>query len=214
LPLKTVAFLFVTALSAMAGTNYVVDVTGASTTNAFSTTGETLLYASWTQTGPGFTGVDVLADLFDTSGSDGTGLAWLVTQVGTGTTSSDEVVGTAQFSIDITNTSPSMTTLFSGLTLGPGTYYLVIQNAAGTLAWVQDSTATPEAAGGVTVNPDEVNLNSPASFPPASTAFGTDTGKAANLLYQVTYTSAVPEPATAGLMLAALGIGALLLRKS
>jgi hypothetical protein len=177
---------------------------------------------SWTQTGT-FTGVNVYADLGeipDDSG-DATGTAYLTNQVGATATQATNGLA-APFSIDITNTSPELVQLFSGLTLGPGTYYLTIGLTNDELGWSGfffSPASTVTTASGVTANPIGECFGgtegecTPASYPPASATFTT---KASSVfLYKVTGTAAsgVPEPATAGLMLAALGVGALLLRK-
>jgi hypothetical protein len=218
---KTLAVLLAASFSAIAGPVTIVSVLGGSGGCLCSLSGTQPDYVSWMQTGT-FTGVTVQADLGEIPDdvSDATGVAYLTNQVGTGTTQATNGQA-APFNIDITNTTAALTTLFSGLTLGPGTYYLTINLTDDALGWEGfnfSPASTVTTASGVTANPigecfgGTLGSCTPASYPPASATFTT---KASGiLLYQVTGTaSGVPEPATAGLMLAGLGIGALLLRK-
>jgi hypothetical protein len=220
---KALAVLLAASFSAVAGPVTIVSVLGGGGGCLCSLSGTQPDYVSWTQNGT-FTGVTVQADLGEIPGDVGsaTGVAYLTNQVGTGTTSSNQVAGTSPFSISITNTTAALTTLFSGLTLGPGTYYLTINLTDDAFGWEGFATSpssTVTTASGVTANPigecfgGTSGSCTPASYPPASATFTTKSP--AFLLYQVTGTAAsgVPEPATAGLMLAALGIGVLLLRR-
>jgi hypothetical protein len=75
-----------------------------------------------------------------------------------------------------TNGADAVVTLFSGLTLGPGAYYLTI-NGANTnecVALWQNVTGAPTVttASGVTAGPGELVDGSTAAYPPASD-FGT-----------------------------------------
>jgi hypothetical protein len=96
-------------------------------------------YASWTQT-VATTNTSIGAIVGDYS-STGSGTAWLTNKVGTGTTAAN-VIDTATFTIPVItdsqinnlNTAP-MTGLFSGISLDPGTYYLVLGSANGNAWW-------------------------------------------------------------------------------
>jgi hypothetical protein len=78
-----------------------------------------MLVTSWSSTNAYS---DVNIDFHSNFGPfDGT--AYLMTRIGPGTTAADEVVSNAY---SATSGSPSLTRLFSGLTLGPGSYYLVV----------------------------------------------------------------------------------------
>jgi len=96
------------------------------------------------------------------------------------------------------NPGPSLppTVLFSGLTLGPGTYYLVLTAPfqAGTnrsaLTWQIPTnpvltTATPATLGFA------FTANTPNPFPPAS-----DFAVTNQVMFDVTGTKVVPEPST------------------
>jgi len=122
-------------------------------------------YVSWTQTGT-FSNVTIAANLISSSGT-ASGNAYLTTQVGAGTTTAQQVATTA-VSTSNSATSGIPTTLFSGLTLGPGTYYVVVSGA--NLGLGTGSSAVTVVGTGVTANGDGV-ASSLASFPPASTFF-------------------------------------------
>jgi hypothetical protein len=103
-----------------------------------------------------------------------------------------------------------MTTLFSGLTLGPGTYFLLIDNPANTLYWAVTSPPLQTLGSGVTQGSDVALSGSrDPGFPPdsgyASTAY--------NAIFSVSGTlvpggGSTPEPSTIGMMLSGLaGIG-------
>jgi len=217
---KPLVFLLAASFSAMAGPVTIVSVLGG--TFGSEITGAAT-YVSWTQTST-YTGVTVQAELFDQVDPDATGVAYLTNQLGPGTTQLSNGQSTP-FNIDITNTSPALVTLFSGLTLGPGTYYLVINPTDSELAWQGYTTSpTVTTASGVTLGSNAVCFTTDGTppctlpaYPPASNFSCEFCSKdAGSFLYQVTGTlqsSGVPEPATGGLMLAALGVGALLLRK-
>ncbi len=88
------------------------------------------VYASWTQT-VATSNTSIGAILSSVGGLGGT--AWLTTEVGPGT--SDHVIATGSFTTpELTasqlrdlNTAPT-TPLFAGLSLNPGTYYLILQS--------------------------------------------------------------------------------------
>lgn len=129
-------------------------------------------YASWTQTGA-FSGVTIKANLFSAGGT-ASGTAFLTTQIGPGTTTGQQIATTA---ITLSNTTPAPFTLFSGLTLGPGTYYVTIQNLS-SLDWQCCGTVTTTTAPGVTANNDaQFSVLNP--FAPASTFFN----KGQNLIF-------------------------------
>jgi hypothetical protein len=174
-------------------------------------TGESpdLWAVSWTQTS---TYTDVTIDAF----IGGNGLvapaeatAYLMSQIGPGTTSADEVT-TPPFSIDLPYGPDSFVQLFSNLTLGPGTYYLVIDPTS-NFGWGGDTIPAQILGTGVTQNLDGLDSGTIASFAPASsfTAQNSDTR-----LFSVTGTlsstgapSPVPEPSTTVLL--AIGLGGL-----
>ena len=168
------------------------DTTIVSQTGTNSSQIGTLTYASWTQTSP-FSGVSIAAVL-RSAGGTGTGTAYLTTQIGPGTTTAQEV---ATAPISITNTTPTLTTIFSGLALNAGTYYLVINptpppgQLTSALQWEFGSGVTVTTAIGVTANNGASVQGTAASYPPAS-PFGQNQGT--TLLYTVTGTPGATTP--------------------
>ncbi len=160
---------------------------------------------SWTQSAA-YTdvtiGANVLAPGITTTS---TGTAYLVDQIGPGTTIADELAPPAPISVNGDPGINTMTTLFTGLTLGPGTYYLVIvpsslgQSDSLKLQIVAPPQQTLGA--GVTQNQSQQAL-SPSGFGPANTFANTTT----NPIFSVTGTVATPEPSS--ILLGLTGIGA------
>jgi len=163
---------------------------------------------AWTQTGT-FSGATVYAEIDPggngTTPSTETGTAYLTTQIGPGTTVADEIASTS-FSVTGLAFDPTDDPLFTGLTLGPGTYYLVL-TATGSQpgGWEITSTGiTPVTAPGVT----DIDLGhqgtGTASYPPAL-SFSLVNGNP--LEFSVTGTSsATPEPSTLPLVCATLRV--------
>jgi len=114
----------------------------------------------WSQTGT-YTNVSISADV-NIVGSPGdpangkptdTGLSFLTTQVGSGTTVANQIAsGTfAGPSNWGDNPTPNWITLFTGLTLGPGTYYLTLDTLGYGGGWRVDTSSDLAALGsGVT----------------------------------------------------------------
>jgi hypothetical protein len=171
---------------------------------------------SWTQTGS-YTNVAIGAVLASDNGlSTATGTAYLMNLIGPSATSANEVTTPFTGIAAGGNNSLSEVPLFSGLSLGPGTYYLVIVpadfNQVDSLDWDFTTTAAVTLGSGVTENSDQVVSGSPAGFGPAST-FVTE---ANHQLFSVTGDasqgppppSGAPEPSTVMMMaggLAAIG---------
>jgi len=137
------------------------------------------------------------------------GTAYLVTRIGPGSTSAEEV---ASNNYSATSGSPSLTRLFSGLTLGPGSYYLVVTSLP-IGGW-----DTPYTAGAAVVNigvgvtrgaqyiVNDGNGPPDLGYPPASLFSELDFY---DLEFQVTGspTSPAPEPST----LPWMGVGFILI---
>ena len=168
---------------------------------------------SWTQTVT-YTDVTVGANLGAPSiQATSTGMAYLVDQIGQGTTVADELA--LPFSISITGDTAinEMTTLFTGLTLGPGTYYLVVLPSSfgqsDSLDWHDVAPPHQTLGSGVTQNAS-LQASSPSGFGPANTFSSTSI----NPIFRVTgnlVPVATPEPAS--LLLGAAGLTAILLRR-
>lgn len=203
--------IFLAALAALAvmpvQAQTIISVTGP---NAFyATTG---VYTSWTQTGS-FSGVTIQAYLYS-GGGTATGTAYLVTQVGPGATSAQQIGAAAP--ISVTSETPVATTLFTNLTLGPGTYYLVISRTT-DLRWSMNTTAQSGivTAAGVTSNP--IAFAAPvAGYPPASTWVMKSGTSAFFSAAGGTVTTSVPVLSPAAMLAMALMLltsGLLLMRK-
>jgi hypothetical protein len=148
-------------------------------------------YVSWTQTGT-FSNVTIQANLFSTNDGTATGNAYLTT----GFTSATQIGATVPISVSNTDRyNPTTVTLFSGLTLGPGTYYLTISDPNYGLAWEAyvSGIVTTTAPGVTAANEDGTYGTFPVgtSYPPAATF----TYKSANLIFNVT--SIIPDPVPA-----------------
>jgi hypothetical protein len=161
--------------------------------------------SGWSQTGS-FTDITISAEI-DPGGNGTTpnsvsGTAYLMTQIGPGTTTLEQL-GTASFSATGLSFSPTLDTLFTGLTLGPGNYYLVLTSDGG--GWeVATDGITPVTAGGVALISREAGT--PAAYPPA-TDFSLSGGN--DLEFTVTGTgAAVPEPGYTAILL--VGLAALI----
>ena len=163
---------------------------------------------SWTQTGS-YSNVSISAFLSN-SGATGTGsgTVYLTDSIGAGTTATINEIAHTTVS-GIARAPSTAVGLFSGLTLGPGTYYLITASNLGGngLAWNAYNSFTQTTAPGVVINPEEtgpVGLVE-AAYPPASVFNPGQEG----LEFQVTgdLTAVVPEPTTLWLAAAALFLG-------
>jgi hypothetical protein len=164
---------------------------------------------SWTQAAS-FSNVTIDASLVSTDDGFRSGTAYLMSAIGFGTTPASEIVAPADFTAPFGNQfgSVPLTVLFSGLDLGPGTYYLVLsapfQNQTGgsPLRWQIATnpvlTAAPSVTIGNTFLADSV-FSTVDPFPPAS-SFGLDLQD--RPMFDV---SSVPEPNAAVFILISLG---------
>jgi|HubBroStandDraft_6_1064221.scaffolds.fasta_scaffold102253_3 hypothetical protein len=134
--------------------------------------GEYAHEAGWSQTS-GYTNVSITAEIDPGTGSGTTGTAYLMSRIGPGTTSAQQIA-TASFSATGTAFSPVLTTLFTGLTLGPGNYYLVLSSPTG-LGWEETNGTSPVTASGVTYNSNASTFGNPLqAYAPASTFSSND----------------------------------------
>jgi hypothetical protein len=147
--------------------------------------------AAWSQTST-YSQVSVAALL---NGGDGTttGTFYLVNQVGSGTTPANEIARSS-FSVTASSFSPQLVTLFTGLTLGPGTYYLVA-SGSGPGGWdiSVDSPSPVSTAPDVSMSINNFRAQNLTEYPPANLYSSFYPGTYPyNLEYLVT---SVPEPA-------------------
>lgn len=154
--------------------------------------------AAWSQTDM-FGDVSVAVRI-DGGGATNSGTAYLTTRFGPGTTLADEIAH-ASYSVSGPQFQPQTVTLFSGLTLGPGTYYLTIVGAGWEYA---GSNITPVMAPGVqTVFRERLGTLPFASYPPSGNfqpEFVPPPGFPPPSYWQYSVTS-IPEPTPAALLL-------------
>lgn len=160
--------------------------------------------SSWTST-VGFTAVTIVVNVGTLNASTPNVSAYLMTHIGPGTTTAQQVAATTFVAPTVVNffNPPPATTVFTGLSLPPGTYYLVLSSTSGSAAWEQNSGAVITGTG-VTFAGDHSAV--PASFPPASSF----SANAQIFAVQVTGTPAVlpSTPAPPSLLLTLSGLAA------
>ena len=152
--------------------------------------------------GSSYTNVSIAASLVSTAAGR-TGTAYLMNQVGPGTTVANQLASNAFTFAQVANLSTSLSyvNLFSGLNLGSGTYFVVFSatNTTTDTGISVNTAATYTTAPGVSVGAEQfsagANLNP--AYPPASTFVNSGTG---NRFFTVDGTPAgatvIPEPAT------------------
>jgi hypothetical protein len=102
---------------------------------------------------------------------------------------------------------PELVPLFTDLTLGPGTYYLIGSGSGGGWEFTTPYATTPVTAPGVSMVYNYYGSYPGDPYPPASIFNGGGPGYPCNVEYIVT----VPEPASATLLgLGGIGLLALL----
>jgi hypothetical protein len=165
--------------------------------------GHQALVASWSSTSA-YSGVNVS---FQSNFGPFAGTAYLMTQIGPGTTSAQQI---AVASYSATSSTPALTSLFSGLTLGAGTYYLVLTSTSAG-GWDTPYTAGPAVvslAPGVTRGAQFI-VNDGSGVPDLS-YFPASSFSALTTFYDLEFEvtgSLVPEPSR----LLLLGVGLALL---
>jgi hypothetical protein len=167
----------------------------------FALAGIDVYSVSWTSTGS-YSGANISVALLGDSG--GTGMAYLTTQIGPGTTLANQVT-TASFAFP---SASSYVTILSGLSLGAGTYYLTIEET-GVLngAWLGSSSPTVTTAPNVIANGQEVAFY---NYPPAYNPADSFSNYFQPLDYIVGLTP-IPEPSAAWLII--LGGGVMVLKR-
>lgn len=167
--------------------------------------GQQVVEAAWSATG-GYSNVSISAEVGDNNLVGSSITAFLTNAIGPSETVANQLA-TVTF-VPLSN--DEVDTLFSGLTLGAGNYYLVLDDLLPTedAAWwgIMTGGATITTDGGVTFGGegfDDTGQSSPTNQanPPASVFVAQDLG----LMFQVTgdAVSATPEPGSVGLMLVA-----------
>ncbi|MBL8178824.1 MAG: PEP-CTERM sorting domain-containing protein [Bryobacterales bacterium] len=168
--------------------------------------GQKSAYASGFSLDQTYTNVSIEAMLKSTA-TYPAGKAFLMREIGANATTSDELQNKiVNFQVVASLNSGSFQTIFSGLTLNAGSYYLVVETpvgaAAGAVGWATGTALS--TAPGVSLLGDYARTN-PAAYAPSSdfSQFTTT-----HLRMRVSGDAAVPEPATLALTgLALLGVG-------
>jgi hypothetical protein len=207
-------FVMIAAVLAAATTQAanVFTVTGS---NGFGFAGSVIV-EGWSQT-VGYTGVTITAPLedFTPGGPIGTveGVVYLVNQIGAGTTSANNVA--APISVSGLTGAFVTTTLWTGLTLPPGNYWVVwvpTNLNSGSPSMTPEGASTPNftdtpGVGAAAIGSGQT-AGSAAAFPPATVV---STSTPDNMFITVTGTQSVsttPAPSALLLMLTAIaGLG-------
>lgn len=191
------ALAFFPAAMPMFGEIIVSDTAGGTSgsNNAF-------LAVSWTQTGT-FDDVTIAAQLKSGLPTLSTGTAYLSNDLGSGA-SAGNLLHTDSIMTN-NNADGVLITLFTGLTLGPGTYDLSIKGDGG-LYWSEAGSPVQTLASGVTQGADLV-ASGTVGTPPISTSF---VDLNIHPLFDVTGnpvagTTGTPEPSMLVLLLVGLG---------
>ncbi len=193
----------------MLGVPFCSSTTVASRTgNIAVTIGNNPAAVSWTQTGT-YTNVDISAMLGGHLGNPGTGDLYLMNSIGPGTTVANQL-DFITLTLPGATYSTMPTLVFSGLTLGPGTYYLVL-NDTNNLGFIGLSSPVETADGGVTINADLLGMGASDPYPPATTLAPFDR----EIGFSVTgnAVTATPEPSSVLLIGSSLAAFAGVLRR-
>lgn len=196
----TLASVLIFTTTLMAGT--VISVTSSPDLSALIDNGS--LAVSWSQS-RAYSGVNI-AVLVDSAlvGETPIADAYLTTRLGSGTTIADEVAYTAftvpqQLPVCSPASCGAWVTLFSGLSLGPGTYFLAVAPdpvSVGVVGWFPAENPTVVEDVGVSLLDGYYSTNL-ASYPPASDFVGASF----SMNFGVTETAATPTPEPGSLVL-------------
>jgi hypothetical protein len=155
---------------------------------------------SWTQASS-FSDITIDASLASSDPTFRTGTAYLMNAIGPGTTPASEVVAPANFTAPLGDTAGAnpLTVLFSGLSLEPGTYYLVLAAPfrndlfGSPLVWQIPTSPTITTAASVTLGSSFLANTSFSTVDPFAPASDFSAGEDQDrLMFDVS----VPEPET------------------
>ena len=155
----------------------------------------------WTQSST-WTNV-AITGLFATNASQASVTAYLTNQIGVGTTAANQIGGSSTLAVPSGGNHWTLT-LFSGLTLGSGTYYLTVQpsdvNGGGGTGYIGTGTPTDTLGPGVTFL--GVFMMGAAGYAPAGTPSTSIFPATFSVTGSVTGGQGAPEPGTFGLLAA------------
>ena len=145
--LRTIGIaLLVVAFAGRASADIIVSQDGTPGPSVGGVNGGGGIAVSWTQTSA-YTGVAIVADVFGLA-APASDTFYLTRSLGPGTTVADEI---ARVTLTINNLAPAPLLVFSGLTLGPGTYHLVLGDVfAPSIFWATSDVPTLTTDTGVT----------------------------------------------------------------
>lgn len=193
------------------GSPAMADVIAAQTGTSGAALSDAANFVSWTQTST-YSNVTITAGLANAlpNSVPGQGTVYLTKRTGPGTTVADEI---ARIPLSNVPVAGALETLFTGLTLGPNTYYLIAASDTGGsgLGWLSGNFSSL-AGPGVTIDlsGSVLELAHLAAYSPASDFFTAPAGPPL-LMFTVTgnpISAPVPEPASlVPLMAGLLGLG-------
>jgi len=156
--------LLVGAFAAGARADIIVSQDGTPGPSVGGVNGGLGLSVSWTQTSA-YTNVSIVADVFGL-GAPASDTFYLTKRLGPGTTmAADEI---AHATLTINNLEPAPVLVFSGLTLGPGTYHLVLGDTfSPAIFWATTDVPTLTTDAGVSFLFEAIP-NPPCGSPPCA----------------------------------------------
>jgi hypothetical protein len=162
------------------------------TSNAFGGNCPGAAAASWSETST-YSGVSISAFIFDQFSVGGTLDAWLTTGIGPGTTAAAQV---AHATVSVPVGVFGQVNLFSGLTLGPGTYYLSLHGDP--LDWGMNPNSNVVLAAGVAQLADySTTPCCQGSFVPAESFLAQTSTVRLSYIVTGDLVNTVPEPSSA-----------------
>jgi hypothetical protein len=210
--------LYLTLIAAITGISMYGDVIISDTpgSGSLGTDGSDFAAVQFTLTST-FTNVEVQVPI-KTFVSESSGEVYLTNKLGTGATAANIIAENTSFSTTNSNATTLVnvfTNITTPITLGPGTYFLAIDELGGALGWLGSSAPAQTLDTGVTQGPDLGYGGTVASTPIAS-AFS-DRNAPSDLLFTVTGTpvqgvTATPEPRYAAILLGLVGLAVAIAR--
>jgi hypothetical protein len=214
----TMRTVYLTLIAAMTGFSMFGDVIISDTpgSGSLGTDGSDFAAVQFTLTST-FTNVEFQVPI-KTFVAESSGEVYLTNKLGTGATTANIVAENAGFSTTNSNATTLVnvfTNITTPITLGPGTYFLAIDELGGALGWLGSTAPAQTLDTGVTQGPD-LDYGGTVASPPIASAFS-DRSASTDLLFTVTGTpvqgvSGTPEPRYAVIILGLAGLGVVIRR--